>query len=786
MHRSQAPPTPAAGFRYQPALDGLRGIAVLAVLAYHANLPFAPGGFLGVDVFFVLSGYLITSLLLAEWAGTGGIDLGRFWVRRARRLLPALLLALAVVAVYAAVAADPAQYDRLRADGLATLAYIANWQPVLAEVSYFDQFQDPSPLRHTWSLGIEEQYYLVWPLLLLAALTLLTRVRARSGGRNGAPSTSALTARRLGWPLLGTALAAVGSALLMATLYVPGADPSRVYYGTDTRAQALLVGGALAFLAAWRAAGADRRRTAAPPGQARWPRARRLAGSLAAVSGPAALGLLALAFVAVHDRDGYLYRGGLLAVALLAAVVIAASVREGGPVRRLLAVRPLRLVGVVSYGLYLWHWPVYVLLTPDRTGWSGGTLLAARLAVTAAVTVASYVLVERPIRRGPVRAGRGLVAAAGAVTATVCVLVLATTGVRTPLPGTALAAPTNEDLPGAGSQLGDPGPVVAPGVPARVTPPGAGPGGERPAAPLDARDRDLRVFIGGDSVGVSLTVNVTPDMLAEAGMRVVNATELGCGIARAPQFIDGQPRSQPQSCASLQEMWRGRLEGFEPDVAVVIAGAWEVYDKYERGRVLQAGTTALETYLQRELDSMLRTLTDGGAGKVLLTNVPCYSAPDTGLNSDALVRNDPDRGAWVNDVFERFADRHRGTVSILDLRAFLCGGPDGNEYADRIGGVKVRGDGVHFTPAGADLVWAWLVEQINDAARSPGPAAADTRPGDPAGGVPPAVPAAGPGTAGSDGGATTGSAGAGDLGAGSGGVGSRSGGGATGATRGGG
>jgi peptidoglycan/LPS O-acetylase OafA/YrhL len=213
---------------YQPALDGLRAVAVLAVMLYHGQVAWVRGGWLGVDLFFVLSGYLITSLLLAEWATSGGIDLKGFWSRRARRLLPALFTTLAAVAAYGAFLAPPDTLARLRWDGLATLGYVANWRLLASHQSYFEQFADPSPLRHMWSLGIEEQYYLLWPLLLLGALRL-ARGRPR--------------------PLLwGTLVAALASALAMAALYRPGGDPSRVYYGTDTRAHTLLVGCLLALV----------------------------------------------------------------------------------------------------------------------------------------------------------------------------------------------------------------------------------------------------------------------------------------------------------------------------------------------------------------------------------------------------------------------------------------------------------------------------------------------------------------------------------------------------------
>ena len=209
------PKTPVIGFAYRPALDGIRALAVAAVLAYHGGLPWAKGGFLGVDAFFVLSGYLITSLLVMEWRTKGKIEPIAFWSRRARRLLPALFLMLMGVAFYAAVLATPQELSKIRGDALATICYVANWRPIFTGQSYFDQFSIPSPLLHTWSLGIEEQYYAVWPLLLLLAL----KIRKIT----------------LGKLMVGTILLAAASALLMALLFHPNEDPSRVYYGTDTQ-----------------------------------------------------------------------------------------------------------------------------------------------------------------------------------------------------------------------------------------------------------------------------------------------------------------------------------------------------------------------------------------------------------------------------------------------------------------------------------------------------------------------------------------------------------------------
>ncbi len=366
---------------YLPGLDGLRAFAVIAVLLYHAELPWIRGGFLGVEVFFVISGYLITTLLLAEWHQQGRIDLVGFWLRRARRLLPALYLLLVVTLAFAVVFL-PGEVARLRDDALAAFAYVTNWYLILGEQSYFETVGRPSLLQHLWSLAVEEQFYVLWPLLLTVALWGVVPMRHW---------------RRRRQALFVALAGAIGSALLMATLYQPGVDPSRVYYGTDTRVAGLLFGAALAFM--W------------TPGQApRWA-GRRTRSLLLDVAGLAALGALVWFCLRLDQYQPFLFRGGFALVALATAVVILAAVHPHthlGP--HLLGWRPLRWIGLRSYGIYLWHWPVFMLTRPELdVPISGLPLLALRLAVTIMLADLSYRFVETPIRTGALgRAWRAL------------------------------------------------------------------------------------------------------------------------------------------------------------------------------------------------------------------------------------------------------------------------------------------------------------------------------------------------------------------------------------------
>ena len=352
---------------YRPALDGLRALAVIAVFAYHAEVGWARAGFLGVDVFFVLSGYLITALLLAERRRDGRIDLRRFWMRRARRLLPAVLVLLAAVAVAVPVLA-PDQASRIRADLLAALGYVSNWWLIVGEQSYFEAAGRPPLLQHLWSLAVEEQFYLLWPPVLALA------VRRRPH-------------RRLVKPLLA---AVAVSALLMALLFRPYADPSRVYYGTDTRALALLLGAALAAATTrWQLVDQLRRRG-------------RASLEVLGIVGLAGLGW---AIANVNEFDPWLYRGGFTAAAVGAAAVVAASARPGPPILlgRVLGTRPLVWIGRRSYGIYLWFWPVLMVTRPDLdVPLHGAPLLALRAALTVTLAALSYRFVELPARRGAI------------------------------------------------------------------------------------------------------------------------------------------------------------------------------------------------------------------------------------------------------------------------------------------------------------------------------------------------------------------------------------------------
>jgi peptidoglycan/LPS O-acetylase OafA/YrhL len=660
---------------YRPALDGLRAVAVLAVMVQHAGvkLPWEdhealPGGFLGVDVFFVISGFLITSLLLAEHRERGRIDLPRFWLRRARRLLPAVALTIAAAAVLMAVADLQLNADSARRDAFAAMAYVANWRFIFSHQSYFDSFGLPSPYRHLWSLSLEEQWYLLFPPVLLVVLVWL-RHRTRL-------------------LLAGLVAGAAASAAWMAVLYQPGDDPSRVYYGTDTRAATLLVGAALA-------AGV----TLLP----RW--FERLAGWLWLVGLVGAVGLV-LAFRIFDGREPSLYHGGLLAVALVsAAIVVGVGLPDSrGPLHWALGRRPLVAIGVISYGLYLWHWPIYIWLTPDRTGFGGARLILLRVGVTFALAYASYRLLERPIRRhgwSGVRARlarahlpnpRPALLTAGAGAAVAAIVVAGTAADSAPPLG-APPAVTVSTLP-----LPD-APVTTVDVP--------------PAHPLPAvvvgRDRPLRVVIGGDSVAWSLGIGLSAVGAMPAYTRMHTIATISC-TATPGLAVASMTDIEGGACPDWHADWQEAAFALQADVVVALWGPWEVYDHIDGDRVLHAGTPEMAAAYRRSLrQGMDATIAADPDVRFVLLTVPCFEEQNARLGGADSPRNDRALVAWVNDQTAAVARGYGDRAMLIDLGPLLC--PDGDTVHE-IDGVTLRTDGIHFSNEFTPVVWDYITDRL--------------------------------------------------------------------------
>jgi peptidoglycan/LPS O-acetylase OafA/YrhL len=370
-----------SGQRYMPGLDGLRALAVLAVIAYHEQFAWAPGGLLGVGVFFTLSGFLITGILISQWSKLGRIKLGDFWLHRARRLLPALFVMLAVVTAWVTVA-DRARLASLRPAVGAAAAYFSNWYLIARNQSYFARFAPPAPLDHLWSLAVEEQFYLLWPLLLLAGLIAARKLRIPTA-----------------WLIVPTAILTAASVYAMLTLYQPGQDPTRVYEGTDTRAFGLLIGVMLAL--AWPSAGERGARPAS-----RWTRV------LLDAAGLAGLAVIGLLIWRVGQYSPFAYRGGLVLLSVATAAVVAATAYPASIVGRALGWGPLRWIGVRSYGIYLWHFPVIVMTSQPNV--KPGLLLAGlQIAASILLAALSWQLIEEPIRHGAIGRAWARVRAAG-------------------------------------------------------------------------------------------------------------------------------------------------------------------------------------------------------------------------------------------------------------------------------------------------------------------------------------------------------------------------------------
>ncbi|HET6951645.1 MAG TPA: acyltransferase family protein [Acidimicrobiales bacterium] len=663
-------PGPAA-LGYRPGLDGLRALALLAVMAFHHGQPAARGGYLGVSSFFTLSGFLITTLALAEWRRAGALSWRAFWERRARRLLPAALVTLAgVVAIQVrfGIGAGP----RFRGDVLAGLAYVTNWRLAAGGDGYAALFAAPSPVTHLWSLAIEEQFYLLFPAVFVAVVAV---ARGRMRRAAAVAGLAALAAFALAWTSAGRA-----------------GNDGVTYYGTHTRAGELLVGVALAFVLA--APGAQR---------AFAPRPVRAVLAVAAV---AALGALGTLWHAVAIGDPHLFRGVTAANAGLTAVVVAAVARAGA-LDRALGVTPLRLVGKVSYGAYLYHWPLFLVIAPPRTGLTGIPLFGARLTVTLAAAALSYAVIEAPFRfRLRVPRPR-LALALGTGAALVAVLVA-----EAPLRPAAFA-----DLAGpAGGPAG--GPV--PGVAAAAADGGAGdaapPDGHRMLGAITPRDGSPAtdtVFLAGDSVSDSILPgflfwNEQPVRPART-FRVDTHVAFGCPVGGPGRMRDTVERETFPDCT----VWHGELAGdlaaSAPDVIVFVMGLADLRGREIGGRWREMGDAVHDRWLRDRIDELATTLEAPGVPVLWLTfpHIRARDPDDPTRRWEDIELNDPARVDRLNELAAEALADHPG-VTTIDLDGWLATWPNGSfDPADR--------DGVHFSFAAADRVVRWLVPQITAA-----------------------------------------------------------------------
>ena len=665
---------------YVPGLDGIRGIGMLGIMGVHAGVWLTGGGFFILDSFFALSGFLITSLLIVEFRQRGTIRLTTFWARRARRLLPALFLMLLGVAFIYGVLVPRGTYPTLRGDALASLFYFANWHFILSSSNYFDQTSLTSPLIHMWSLSLEEQFYLLWPLIVLGLLRVW---------------------RSLQVLLVVCAVGALASVLEMAFLFKPG-NTTRLYFGTDTHAQSVLVGATLAVaLTIWAERRAKRGGASNELGGNRsdiGPRvdweARTSTGRrwLTAIGTVGVLGSAVL-YVSVNSTESFVYRGGFLMAAVAAcAVLVSVTCAPKAPVARVLSVRPLTFIGRISYGMYLWHFPLFIYINHARTGLSGWALFGVRIVPTVAIATASFFLVERPIRTGTFLTRRR----AWVLTPTAAVAVCAAVVLATVAPTASFA--TGTPVPGA----------VVPATPVRT------------AVPAAYTGAPVRVLLVGDSQALTLGFGLVRAVAAAPKRYHMMLSDQGivaCGVAVGTTFTKmgqagqhvGWPcypdpaggncppggafgPDQHVPCEAWTAAWTRWVQELRPNVVVLLAGGAEVLNHVFHGRTTNILDPAYAHYVKGQLEKAVQIATSGGAIMIFMTK-PCQQTGEQ-PNGQPWPEDSPLRQAVYNSLLRQVAGQHPGAVYVQDLNSLVC---PGGKYTESLHGVPVRSpDGIHF------------------------------------------------------------------------------------------
>jgi peptidoglycan/LPS O-acetylase OafA/YrhL len=601
---------------------------VLAVLCFHAGFPWAVGGYLGVSTFFTLSGFLITSLLLAERQATSTISLRSFWGRRLRRLMPASLAALGLVVAFGLMAATNAQKHSLGGGVTSSLLDVSNWYFVFNHQSYADLFSAPSPVLHFWSLAIEEQFYLLFPLL---AFGLLARLGLKRRG-------------------FGISIAGLMGLSLLATLAL-GFSRDRIYFGTDTRAFELLAGCLLAVVISGRHRISDALHRPGPI---------RLA---VAVTGAVALVLALLSWSTTSQGSGWLYHGGLSAYSLLSVAVILAATLAVGPVSRLLGATPLRSLGMISYGVYLFHWPIFLWLDHSRTGLDLWPLFGLRLAVTLGLALVSYRVLEQPVRqRRFTIAGRTPLVVAPAIALVLC-LAAWSIAAATPAPAIDFQAAqrTLDNLDNTNQ------PPVTPPKATRL-------GALSPTRPA-------RVAAFGDSTALVVGAGIA-DVDQDTGLvqEVPGGAWVGCGLGRGGYYrsTDDNNLNGPTTpaCDAWPTTYAKVLDQSKPDLAVMMIGPWEVADRKLAGdnKWRSFGDPVYDKFIHAEMLAAVDLLSSRGATVVWLTSPP--------------VSNRPERTDRLNQMLKLLPSERPGKVVVVDLASNLASRPDAK---------TMRPDGIHLS-----------------------------------------------------------------------------------------
>jgi peptidoglycan/LPS O-acetylase OafA/YrhL len=650
VSQAEAARPSATGTSRISALDGLRAVALLIIMGYHFGVGWLQGGFFSLDIFYVLSGYLITGLLLSEFAKRGRIKLSAFWLRRARRLLPALLIVLVVVTLMVRLAEPAGLYPGFRMNALSALFYFSNWWQIHASGNYFVVTGAPSPLTHTWSLAVEEQFYLVWPLVVFGVLALAKTFQ-----------------RGVQAVLVVSGLGALGSAAEMALLYNPRANITRLYFGTDTHAQSILVGATMACVLTL--VQQHRGQEGMAP----------VARTLLARYGLITLGLLGLAgtFTLTYlegGTAGFDYQGGFFLSALsAAAIIIGAVCVPEGPIAWTLSLKPLVWLGTISYGAYLWHYPVFIYLDQPRTGTSGFPLLVIRFSVTFAFAAASYYLVERPVMYGTFwRSLKAIGPATALMVATVVVVVVGTV-----VPATAAVSVTNS-LPPTERQA--------------LTQAGA------------FSTHPIRFLLLGDSLALTLGEGLGAKSQARYGVKLIQGGVLGCDLDDLPAIVSGIFDQPESDCRTWPTLWSKAVDKTHPDVVGLLIGRWDISNHVDHGQVVHIGQPSWDAHLTAEVTQAVSIMSAHGA-KVVLFTMPDI-APTNAPNGSVYPENQPIRVTEFNQILSNVAAKHPGAVTLIDLQKLL----DPNDrFQMDVDGITVRwADGTHISEAGGE----WLQPQI--------------------------------------------------------------------------
>jgi peptidoglycan/LPS O-acetylase OafA/YrhL len=677
--------------RYQPGLDGLRALSVIAVIFYHAGFGWSSGGFFGVEVFFVVSGYLITSLLIGEHAGSGTVSLRGFWGRRARRLLPALVAMMLAVGVWAAVWGSAQQQSDLRRDFPWAILYAANWGQIVGEVPYFSG-GDPALLRHLWSLAVEEQWYVLWPLAFMGLAALRVSRRAK-----------------------GTGLVVVSLAVMVLTWWLArmpelsSARTNLLYLSTLTRSSGLLLGAGIALW--WRPwereveSSSGRERSASRDGSAgsegRW-------FDAALVMSIAVLGVM---FAIGHVDDRATYRWMLPVVTIASAVAVVSTVHpESWVSRRLLASVAATVVGRRSYGLYLWTWPISVMV--GATTGSVSAFVVA-MAISVPVSEACYRFVETPIRTGQWRV---ISSAALNSAATACSLLgvalfafygdvepydPAKGGGDVAFVAPALSATASAQAAAPSDSTSTAGPSSLPATSA--TSGTSGTSGtsstlSNPSTTLPSLPR--RVVIVGDSQAHSLAINL-PDGV-EQTFTISDGSTDGCGVFEEGSVVSARSsfRRSFGDCAGVAETWAAAAADADAEVALVVLGAWEVFDLRVDQLDVPFASAEFDRRVLEQLAGGIDALRTTGA-RVAVLEVPCMRPQDVdGAGVPALPeRGDDERVAHLNGLFRQAVAASPEGVQFVEGPDEWCANPA------IASDLAYRWDGVHVYTPGAALIY---------------------------------------------------------------------------------